>query len=97
MAKEYFSDYIQPPKGKYDHKKFLVLNSVLYRQGWFFTHSLFKVKYSTFYAFDKESSKKLLKRLIKLSDERGIEAYNTFMEKINTYSDNDHFILEISW
>lgn len=97
LARQYFGEYIQNGWGKYNQQKFLVLNEVLYRQGWFFADDLFKHTESIYFAFDKISAKRLLDRLVNTSDHRGKEAYEAFVAKLNEYGDDDHFIMEIAW
>ena len=97
LAKQYFGDCIQCGYGKYDHRKYLVLDEVFYRQGWFFTKKLFDVQNSIFYAFDKESAKKLVKNLVDTSKEYGQDAYDDVMQRIDEFKDNEKFVLRIAW
>lgn len=96
-AKALFADYIQHGCGTYDDT-YLILDSIEYAQGWFFSKKLFKSKNSTFYAFDKVSAKRLLDNMIRLNyprDNRGSEAYHRFLNAIEKL--DEPFILEISW
>ena len=96
-AKALFADYIQHGRGTYDDT-YLILDSIEYAQGWFFSKKLFKSKNSTFYAFDKVSAKRLLDNMIRLHyphDNRGSEAYHRFLNAIEKL--DEPFILEISW
>jgi len=97
LARKYFGEYIQCGYGKYNNTKYLVLDEIFYRQGWFFTKKLFYCKNSIFYAFDKVSAKRLVKSLIDTSKDRGREAYDSVMNKINTFDNNEHFILKIAF
>lgn len=98
LARKYFGEYIQCEYGKYkcNGNKYLVLDQIFYRQGWFFTKKLFNCKNSIFYAFDKTSAKRLVKNLIDTS-KKGREAYDSVIKAINTFKDDEHFILEIAF
>lgn len=97
-AKQYFGDCIESGyDGVKNPERFLVLNEILYRQGWFFKKELFKNESSMYYAFNKEDSIKLLKRFVDISTEEGMGAYRVFMNKLNEFSDDDRFVFEIAW
>lgn len=93
QAKELYKDYIQNGYGKYCPTKFLVLDEVFYRQGWFFTKQWFKKDFTMFYAFNKEDALKVL-NYIDRTKEDGKKVYEEAVNKIN---DMDQFILRLSW
>ena len=102
LAKKYFANYIQDSgdAGIYyetDSRKFLILDEILYCQGWFFTDKFFKSENTLYYAFDKKSAKRVLNQVIKRGDVNGAEAYDLFMTEINKFADDEHFILCIAW
>lgn len=97
LAKQYFGEYIQSGYGKYDNSKYLVLDEIFYRQGWFFTDKLFNSSNSIFYAFDRDMAIRLAKRLINISTDRGKEAYDSLIEEIKEFKKDEHFIFEIAW
>lgn len=96
-AKELFSEYIQDGRGKYYNNKFIILNEVFYRQGWFFNKRLFRCKESIFYAFDKASAIRLANMLIDTRKEYGKEVKNDVINKLNEYTDTDKIIFKIAW
>ena len=61
--KELFPEYIRQDKGKYNTEKYIILDEIGYRQGWWFTKELFKRKESIFMAFTKADAYKLMDKL----------------------------------
>ena len=91
-----FSKYIVDEYGKYNKTKFIALVEICYRQGWWFKKKLFKARESTYYAFTKESARKLMLNLFDMKSDDSLEAYKAFNEKMSELEDNT-FIFEIAW
>ena len=62
--KEIFGDKLRQDRGKYITTKYLPVDCVAYRQGWFFTKKFFKSSVTTYYAFTKDEVIKILDKLI---------------------------------
>ena len=96
MIRTYFNNNIHNGYGKYDRTPFLILNTIMYRQGWFFKKSFLNSRHTIRYACTKDTAYKLLSKVLKTYDVNGREAYYSFITKINTLNDGE-FILEIAF
>ena len=72
--------------------KFIVVDKVVYRQGWFLKKKFFKKGTTCFIATNKKEMQNFFNKYLDFKDKRGIETYNTFLNKWE-----DGMIFEVSW
>ena len=92
----YFGDYIQHGYGQNDNTKYLIVTELNYRQGWFFKKKFMNSTNTIRNAFTKKTAIQLLNDTINRTEYYGREAYNSFLNNINSLEDGT-FILHIAW
>ena len=90
-----FSEHVQIYNSIHTPHKYIVVDSIAYRQGWFCKKSFFKRNNTTYYATDKKTAYRIMRNLFDNS-ERAREAFNYFTSVLETLEDNK-FIFELAW
>lgn len=72
--------------------KYIVVDEIVYRQGWFLKNKFLKKGTTIFIATNKKEMKLFFKKYLDVKDKKGIEAYKTFTDKWE-----DGMIFMVAW